>query len=217
MTEKVVEIKNLTFRYDNRIILKDINLTINKGEFFGLIGPNGSGKSTLLKLILGLLKLQQGEIILFGKGRDVCQDWDKIGYVSQKANSFNTGFPATVFEVVSMGLIGQKRLFRRLNREDRERVLEVIRLVGLFDLEKRNIGKLSGGQQQRVFIARALVKKPQLLILDEPTVGIDSESTRKFFYLLEKLNKEMGITIIMVSHDIGILNKYVTRFHHLEV
>lgn len=207
----IIEIKNLSFRYGNINVLDDINMQIRRGEFVGLIGPNGSGKSTLLKIILGLLTPQQGEVTLFGQSVNRFTDWDKIGYVSQKANSFNTGFPATVHEVVAMGLYGKKGVFKPLNRLDKERIRKAIELVGLSEFEKRNIGKLSGGQQQRTFIARALVNDPELLILDEPTVGIDSESTKQFNNLLNNLNKELGITIILVSHDIGVVIKQVTQ------
>lgn len=207
----IIEIKNLSFRYGNINVLDDINMQIRRGEFVGLIGPNGSGKSTLLKIILGLLTPQQGEVTLFGQSVNRFTDWDKIGYVSQKANSFNTGFPATVHEVVAMGLYGKKGVFKPLNRLDKERIRKAIELVGLSEFEKRNIGKLSGGQQQRTFIARALVNDPELLILDEPTVGIDSESTKQFNNLLNNLNKELGITIILVSHDIGVVTKQVTQ------
>jgi len=116
LVENVIEINNLSFRYENLQVLNDINLQIKHGEFFGLIGPNGSGKSTLLKIVLGLLPVQQGEVLLFGKSIEKFNEWSKIGYVSQKANSFNTGFPATVFEAVSMGLFGKKGLFKPLNK-----------------------------------------------------------------------------------------------------
>jgi len=207
----ILQIKDLSFSYGNLTVLKDINLEIKKGEIFGLIGPNGSGKSTLLKIILGLLPVQTGEVMLFEKPLHKFRDWSKIGYVSQKANSFNSGFPATVFEVVSMGLLGKKGVFRRSTSKDKEKVKETIALVGLEDLESRNIGKLSGGQQQRTFIARALVSQPELLILDEPTVGVDIEAIKHFYHLLKQLNKQFGITIILVSHDIGVVTKQVTQ------
>lgn len=209
--DNIIEIKNLSFRYGNINVLDDINMQISRGEFVGLIGPNGSGKSTLLKIILGLLNPQQGEVTLFGHPVNRFNAWDKIGYVSQKANSFNTGFPATVHEVVAMGLYGKKGVFKPLNKLDKEKIRKAIELVGLSEFEKRNIGKLSGGQQQRTFIARALVNDPELLILDEPTVGIDVESTKQFYNLLDNLNKELGITIILVSHDIGVVTKQVTQ------
>ncbi len=211
MSDNVIDIRNLTFKYGDQVILDNINLIVEQKDFLGLIGPNGSGKTTLLKEILGLIPIQQGEIYLFNKQLNRFNDWDKIGYISQKANSFNSGFPATVYEVVSMGLFGKKGLFKRLNNKDREQIYSAIDLVGLADYTKRSIGKLSGGQQQRVFIARALVSQPKLLILDEPTVGVDLESTNQFYFLLEKLNKEKGITIILVSHDIGVVTNKVSN------
>jgi len=211
MSKPIVQIKDMSFKYGHQPVLKDITLQIKQGEFFGLIGPNGSGKSTLLKILLGIIPLQKGEVFLFGKPLHQFHDWNKIGYVSQKANAFNTGFPATVFEVVSMGLFGKKGLFKSLNKKDIEKVRKAIQLVGLQGFEKRNIGKLSGGQQQRTFIARALVSDPELFILDEPTVGIDADSTKQFYKLLSKLNKEMGITIVLVSHDIAVITKQVTK------
>ncbi len=208
--EEIVSIKDVSFHYGNRIVLEDISLTIQKGGFLGLVGPNGSGKSTLIKLVLGLLQLQSGEVRLFGERVNKFRKWDKIGFVSQKANSFNSGFPATVFEVVSMGLYGKVGLFRFLNRKHKQKVREAIEQVGMTDYIHQNIGELSGGQQQRVFIARALVSDPELLILDEPTVGVDVTNVRQFYDMLVHLNQERGITLIMVTHDIGAMTDHVT-------
>ncbi|GAE33428.1 metal ABC transporter ATP-binding protein [Halalkalibacter akibai] len=205
-----VEIENVSFYYGNQQILENISLQIPKGSFLGLVGPNGSGKSTLIKLVLGLLEPQQGEIRLFGEKTSKFRQWEKIGFVSQKANSFNTGFPATVFEVVSMGLYGKVGLFRFLNRKHKQLVRDAITQVGMEEFINKNIGELSGGQQQRVFIARALVSEPELLILDEPTVGVDAKSVRQFYDMLDHLNKEKGITLVMVTHDIGAMTDHVT-------
>jgi len=207
---KAVELKNISFHYGNQKVLENVSLTIQKGSFLGLVGPNGSGKSTLIKLMLGLLPSQQGDIWLFGEKALKFKHWEKIGFVSQKANSFNTGFPATVFEVVSMGLYGKIGLFRFLSRENKQQVREAIDQVGMTDFINKNIGELSGGQQQRVFIARALVSEPELLILDEPTVGVDATSVRQFYDMLDHLNKDRGITLIMVTHDIGAMTDHVT-------
>lgn len=206
-----IEIQNLSFRYEHEYVLEDINLQIEKGSFLGIVGPNGSGKSTLLKLILGLIKKQKGEIKLFGEDINRFKNWEKIGYVSQKANSFNTGFPATVYEVVKSGLTKKLGLFHYMKKEDHEKVKAAIDSVGMLRFSKRNIGELSGGQQQRVFIARALVSDPQLLILDEPTVGVDAENVHSFYEMLGKLNKKMGITLILVTHDIGTITDKVTH------
>ncbi|CAM4132263.1 zinc ABC transporter ATP-binding protein [Bacillus manliponensis] len=207
----ILEIEDLTFRYEDRNVLEHINLQVPNGAFLGLVGPNGSGKSTLLKCILGILKPKEGNIRLFGIDSKKFKDWNKVGYVSQKANSFNSGFPATVFEVVSMGLVSKKGLFRFLTKADKEKVKEAIANVGMSDFIDRNIGELSGGQQQRVFIARALVSNPQLLILDEPTVGIDVKNVESFYDMLEHLNKHLGITLILVTHDMGAVTEKVTH------
>ena len=188
----ILEIEGLTFRYEDRNVLEDINLQVPKGAFLGLVGPNGSGKSTLLKCLLGVLKPKQGSIRLFGIDSKKFKEWNKVGYVSQKASSFNSGFPATVFEVVSMGLVSKKGLFRFFTKDDNAKVEKAIADVGMSEFQGRNIGELSGGQQQRVFIARALVSNPELLILDEPTVGIDVKNVESFYEILEDLNKRLG-------------------------
>lgn len=207
----IIEIKDLSYRYEKESVLQDINLSVTKGSFVALIGPNGSGKSTLLKLILGLLKLQSGEINLFGEKIIQFKNWEWIGFVSQKANSFNSGFPATVQEVVASGLTKKLGLFSRMKSKDMEKVRETIESVGLSKFINRNIGELSGGQQQRVFIARALISEPKLLILDEPTVGVDAQNIQEFYKLLEKLNKKLGITLLLVTHDMETVSDKVTH------
>ncbi len=151
----VVDVQNVSFSYGDRLVLEDVNLTVERGAFVGLVGPNGGGKSTLIKLILGLLKPDRGEIRLFGQPLERFRAWTKIGYVSQKANSFNSGFPATVFEVVAMGLFGKMGLFKWMGKREKEKVYQTLEWVGMAEYARQPIGKLSGGQQQRVFIARA--------------------------------------------------------------
>jgi zinc transport system ATP-binding protein len=209
--EILIDIENLSFRYDEQYVLDDINLSIPRGAFLGLVGPNGSGKSTLLKIILGLLQPSVGDITLFGDKVGKFKQWHKIGYVSQKANSFNTGFPATVFEVVSTGLVSKTGLFKRIGSKDKEKIRESIQAVGMEEYLDRNIGELSGGQQQRVFIARALVSEPELLILDEPTVGVDARTVQGFYNMLESLNKDKNITLVLVTHDIGTITDKVSH------
>ncbi|PLR76978.1 zinc ABC transporter ATP-binding protein [Bacillus sp. V3-13] len=211
ITETIVKIDNVSYRYEKELVLEDINLQILKGSFLGIVGPNGSGKSTLLKLILGLLKPQKGEIFLFEKEISRFKDWQKIGFVSQKSNSFNTGFPATVFEVVASGLTKKIGMFRFMDKEDKLKVFQAVKSVGLEKFIKKNIGELSGGQQQRVFIARALVSDPELLILDEPTVGVDAQHVQAFYQMLGGLNKKLGITLLLVTHDIGTITDKVTH------
>ncbi|WP_077618825.1 metal ABC transporter ATP-binding protein [Bacillus sinesaloumensis] len=210
-SNSVLTIKDLSFRYDEQTVLEDIHLLVPKGSFLAIVGPNGSGKTTLLKSILGLVKLQSGSIELFGTPISKFREWPKIGFVSQKANSFNSGFPATVFEVVSSGLTAKLGLFRFLKHEHRKKVIKALQSVGMEEFLNRNIGELSGGQQQRVFIARALVSEPELLILDEPTVGVDAQTVQAFYNMLEDINKNKGITLILVTHDVGTVSEKVSH------
>ncbi|MDR7072766.1 metal ABC transporter ATP-binding protein [Fictibacillus barbaricus] len=205
-----VLVDDLSFHYGEKNVLEHVTMEIKQGSFLGLVGPNGSGKSTLIKCILGLQKPQHGSVHLFGEKINKFNNWDKVGYVSQKANSFNTAFPATAFEVVSMGLFGKVGLFRFLKSSDKQKVWSALKAVNMEEFAGRNIGELSGGQQQRIFIARALVSDPELLILDEPTVGVDAESSASFYKMLKQLHLEKKLTLVLVTHDIGVMTDYVT-------
>lgn len=211
MSKPIIEVNNVSFQYGEQKVLENIQLDILKGDFLGLVGPNGSGKSTLLKIILGLIQPTSGEVRLFGKPVSKFNNWSKIGYVSQKANSFNRGFPASVEEIVLTGLYGELGIFKRVGKTERDRVRDALKQVGLSDLGSRNIAKLSGGQQQRAFIARAIVSNPEVIILDEPTVGVDIESVNQFYQLMGQLNESLGLTIMLVSHDIGTITEKVTK------
>jgi len=199
----VVEVRDVSFSYGKEPVLDRVSLSVPRGEYLGLIGPNGSGKTTLLRLMLGILPVPEGEIRLFGTPVPRFRERWRVGYVAQKAASFNSAFPATVAEVVSTGLAARRGLFRRLTAADRQAVEQALDRVGLLPLKDRLIGHLSGGQQQRAFIARALVSRPELLILDEPTVGVDASAEAQFYQLIRRLRAEMGLTVILVSHDIG--------------
>lgn len=198
--EHILEIKNLNFAYSDATVLRNLNLTLNKGDFLGVIGSNGTGKSTLLKLIMGILPAMDGEIRLFGTPRKKFSEFRRVGYVSQKANSFNLQFPATVKEVVSANLFSEIGLFKRASNKHYEMVKKSLDIVGMTGFEERMIGKLSGGQQQRVFIARGLVSNPDLMLLDEPTVGVDAPSVDAITEIIQKLNAK-GMTMIMTNHD----------------
>lgn len=204
---EMVRLENLTFGYDEITLLKEVNFTVRTGEFWGIVGPNGSAKSTLLKLILGLLKPQSGSCMLLGTPVGEFRKWNQIGYIPQNIREFNMGFPATVQEMVSANLISQMGIIKWMKVHHRKKVLEALRIVGMESYAHRLIGNLSGGQQQRVFIARTLVNSPKVIFMDEPLVGVDVESQEKFYELMEKLNREMGITLIMVSHDIGVVSE----------
>ncbi len=208
-TKNIIEIENVSFAYDSNEVLKDINLQIHKGDYIGLVGPNGSGKTTLIKVVVGLLKNKTGTIKFFGEDINNFKDWHKIGYVPQSVASFDKNFPVTVFEVVLMGRYAKRRFFRKINKEDKKLIKEALEDVEMWDYKDRLVGDLSGGQMQRVFIARALVSKPEIIFLDEPTSGIDEKNKKEFYQLLQKLNKKMSITLIMVSHDIEKLTREV--------
>lgn len=208
---KLVSVKNVSFGYGSERVLENVSLDIFAGDYIGIVGPNGSGKTTLLKIILGILKPSEGRVEIFGQRADNFKDWESIGYVRQKATSFNPGFPATVEEVVAANIRSKAAKLKKPVKARREMVYNALSVVGMQEYGRKLIGSLSGGQQQRVFIARALVNAPEVLFLDEPAVGIDIDSQRNFYALLEKLNRDMHITIVMVSHDIGIISQKVSR------
>lgn len=211
MGAPLINLHNVSYQYEQTKALTDINLTIAEGDFLAIIGPNGSGKSTLLKIILGLLKPTKGEVLLFGKPVNQFKDKERIGYVSQKSNSFNTGFPATVKEVIRSGLVKKTGLFHRFPADVDKQVKSALKSVGMEEFAMKNIGDLSGGQQQRVFIARALISNPNVLILDEPTVGVDSKNVKSFYNMLSHLNREHNITIVLVTHDVDAVSKSISH------
>ena len=211
MSQTLIDMKNVSFQYEYTQVLKNISLKVEEGDFLAILGPNGSGKSTLLKILLGLLKPMTGEVQLFGQSNETFHNREWIGYVSQKSNAFNSGFPATVEEVVKSGLTKKIGLFKKMPKDAENKVIEALSSVGMEQYLSRNIGQLSGGQQQRVFIARALISDPKVLILDEPTVGIDHENVQSFYDMLAKLNEEQNKTIILVTHDVDTVSNRISH------
>lgn len=203
----LIDVAGVSFSYAGRLVLEDVSLPVREGDFLAVIGPNGSGKTTLLKIILGLLKPDRGQVRILGRPVSEFSDRSLIGYIPQKATHFDPIFPASVREVVGMAV----RSSRPSRREEDEIVRAALEVVGLAGFERRRIGRLSGGEQQRVFIARAIVRKPRFLFLDEPTAGVDAATQKDFYALLDFLNKGQGITIVLVTHDIGIVDKHVNR------
>lgn len=210
-TKNIIEIQNVSFAYGSNLVLKDITLTVHHGDYLGVIGPNGSGKTTLLKVMLGLLKPLTGDVHMFGVPLADFKDWSKLGYVPQKAINFDPLFPATVYEVVAMGRYGKAGLLHRLTKADDSIIQQALRQVEMLEHKDRLIGDLSSGQQQRVFIARALAGEPDVIFLDEPTVGIDVKTQEQFYALLKQLNQQLGLTLILVSHDIDVIANEVTE------
>jgi zinc transport system ATP-binding protein len=210
--DHVIEVNNLNFGYDGKLVLRDISFSIIRGDYLGIIGTNGSGKSTLLKLILKILPLSEGEIKILGINISNFTLWNKVGYISQNATAFNGSFPASVEEIVGANLFSKIGLFKMPQKKHKTLVYEALEKVGMQDSGKKMIGNLSGGQQQRVFIARVLVSDPELLLLDEPTAGIDAKSEDAVYCLLADLNKNLGLTVVMVTHDIAAVTIHANRF-----
>ena len=207
----IAEVEHICFDYGAERVLNQVSLRVRRGDFLGIIGPNGSGKTTLLRIMVGLLKPSCGHVELFGTDVRQFHDWRRIGYVPQKVVAFESRFPASVFEVVMSGRSGRAGLTRRFDALDRDAASQALEVVGMAALRERMIGHLSAGQQQRVFIARALASGPELLLLDEPTVGVDIDAQEQFYSLLRRLNRELGTTLILVSHDIGVVAQEVTQ------
>ncbi|MBN1273638.1 MAG: metal ABC transporter ATP-binding protein [Candidatus Aminicenantes bacterium] len=184
---------------------------MHTGDFLAVIGPNGSGKTTLIKIILGLLEPDQGRVKILGRSLGGFSEWSKLGYVPQNATHVDPFFPVSVKEVVDMGLIKEARSKQAGKEKGMEAISWALKQVDMEDQQNHRIGNLSGGQQQRVFIARAIVNKPVILFLDEPTTGVDAETQDRFYEMLGVLNKKEKMTIVLVTHDIGIVNKHVNR------
>ena len=205
----IVDLDGVTFAYGDTVAVSDVSLTVEAGDFLGLVGPNGSGKTTLLHLMLGLHEPDEGTVELFGRPVDEFDDGGRIGYVSQQATSRGGAMPVTVRECVTMGRFAHAGR-GRLSEADRAAVADAIETVGIADLTDRLVTELSGGQKQRAYIARALASDADLLALDEPTVGVDAESRDAFYALLDELNDD-GITIILIEHDIGVVTDRANR------
>jgi zinc transport system ATP-binding protein len=201
---EVISVQHLWATYDSEPVLEDINLSVEKLDFIGLIGPNGGGKTTLLKVLLGLLPPTQGQVHVMGKPVKEARRY--IGYVPQSVQ-FDRDFPISVWDVVRMGRLGRRRLLQRYTAEDDQVVAEALRSANMLDLRDRPIGALSGGQRQRVYIARALATEPKILLLDEPMASVDPQVSASIYELLSKLNEH--ITILLVSHDMSAISSHV--------
>ena len=210
-TVPIFDVKNLNFDVKAQSILSNISLEIFAHEYIAIIGPNGGGKTTLIRMLLGLDKPTNGEIRIFGKKLKSFKEWHKIGYVPQRASHVDSSFPATVLDIVKMGRTSKRKIFSSFSDEDKETVNDAMLKMDVLNLQDKMVGTLSGGQRQRVMIARALASKPEILILDEPNTGVDIVSQKSFYTLLRKLNKEDGITIVFITHDIGVIADDIAR------
>jgi len=207
-TVSAIELSDVDFGYTSSPVVEEISLRIDPGEYVAVVGPNGSGKSTLMQLMLGLLRPDEGVARLFGEPSHQFDDGERIGYVAQHASA-SKEMPITVREVVKMGRFPHVG-FGRLSSEDWDIVDRALDTVGMAAFANRRVTQLSGGQRQRAFIARALASEADLLVLDEPTVGVDMESVEAFYNLLDSLNSN-GITVLLIEHDLGAVTEHADR------
>jgi len=212
----VIDINNLSVYYGQNKVFDNISFAAEKGDFVGLVGPNGGGKTTLAKAILGLIPKTKGRILFFGKELRKFDEFSKIGYLPQKQSSINQLFPATVGEVVFLGLLSQKRRPKRISQEDGRQIDQTLSLLRILNLKNKMLSELSGGQQQKALLARALVSNPELLILDEPSTALDPVSRKDFFKLVKKLNQEAKTTIILITHDTGYIGQYANKLLYID-
>jgi zinc transport system ATP-binding protein len=209
--ETLLSIHNLSAAYDRQMVLHDVNLTVNRHDFLGIVGPNGGGKTTLVRIILGLLKPAEGDIRFYKEGGFVKSV--RMGYLPQY-NQIDRKFPISVQEVILSGLSSERSLIGRFTREQRERVRCMISRMELEGLENRTVGELSGGQIQRTLLGRAIISNPQLLVLDEPNTYIDKRFETRLYELLTEINKECAV--ILISHDVDRLKQYAKRMIYIK-
>jgi ABC-type Mn2+/Zn2+ transport system ATPase subunit len=210
--EPIIRFDHATFGFPGVVALQDITLSVHAGEFLGVIGPNGSGKTTLCRAVLGLMAPIKGHLHIFDCACDAlrCHHRAKIGYLPQKG-VVDRNFPVTVLETVMMGRYGALGLFRRPEKKDRQIAMEALTHVGMESHKDSALGHLSGGQQQRVFIARALAQQPKVLLLDEPTTGLDITTQHNVIELIERLHEDLGLTVLLITHDINMIRSRVDR------
>ncbi|TFE26916.1 metal ABC transporter ATP-binding protein [Cohnella luojiensis] len=210
----LASMKNVVFGYGDSPCLEDVDIEIHNGEFVAVTGPNGASKTTLLKLSLGLLQPWSGTVARASKRADGKKL--VVGYVPQQIAAFNSGFPSTVLEFVLSGTYARGKWFKPASGEDRELSEQALKQVGMWELRNRMIGELSGGQKQRICIARALAQQPDLLVLDEPSNGMDTDSRSRLYALLGGLVKERDMTVVMVTHSLSEASPYLDRIIELE-
>jgi zinc transport system ATP-binding protein len=216
MPMMLLQAEQLHIAYGSTDILRDISFQVQTGDYLGIVGPNGSGKSTLIRAMLGLVPVTSGTIRLLGQPLSLFNDWQKIGYLPQRLSFANPHFPATVEEIVRLGFIGKNGPKRRIDASEAQQLEEILARMGIIDLRQQLIGQLSGGQQQRALLARALVGRPALLLLVEPTTALDPETREDFYAIVKELNRDLGTAIILITHDTWNIGQYAKRFVYLD-
>ena len=212
----LLQAEHLHIAYGSTDILRDISFQVQTGDYLGIVGPNGSGKSTLIRAMLGLVPVTSGAVRVLGQPLSLFSDWQKIGYLPQHLNFANPHFPATVEEIVRLGFIGKNGPKRRIDNRETAQLEEILTRMGIIELRHQLIGHLSGGQQQRALLARALVGRPALLLLDEPTTALDPETREDFYAIVKELNRDLGTAIILITHDTWNIGQYAKRFVYLD-
>ena len=212
----LLQAEQLHIAYGSTDILRDISFQVQSGDYLGIVGPNGSGKSTLIRAMLGLVPVTSGTVRLLGQPLSLFSDWQKIGYLPQRLSFANPHFPATVEEIVRLGFIDKSGPKRRIDNREAEHLEEILARMGIAELRHQLIGHLSGGQQQRALLARALVGRPALLLLDEPTTALDPETREDFYAIVKELNRDLGTAIILITHDTWNIGQYAKRFVYLD-
>ncbi len=212
----LIETKHVSVSYGQSEAVSDISLEIHAGDFIGCIGPNGAGKTTLIKALLGLVPARDGEIRLFGQPHKRFRNWQKIDYVPQNLRTINPLFPATVEEVIFLGMLSTQRNPRKFGALDKRIVAQALRDIGMHDLRHAPFTELSGGQQQKAMIARALVSKPDIVMLDEPTAALDPQSRESFLRQLQGLNKKNGLTVILITHDTNMVCRFASKLMYID-
>lgn len=213
---KIIEVNNLNYSYEKISVLENVNLFVRENDFVSIIGPNGSGKTTLIKLIINELNSGKNQIKIFDQPISSFKNWDYFSYLSQDNNLITASFPASVFEIVRLNLYSKKKLFSFYNKDDHDKVIKVLKSLNIENLATKMISELSGGQKQRVMLAKALVNNPKVLILDEPTTGVDLDTINELYQLLDDYRNNHNLTILMISHDYENVLKYANRYYCLE-
>jgi len=216
MQVDIISIEGLSFAYQGTEVLHDITCGIKAGDYVGIVGPNGSGKSTLIRCLLGLNRVVQGKISLFGTPHSDFTAWDRIGFLPQGLQLFNPNFPATVEEIVKLGRLSKKSFPRRFTSADSTATAQALELMGISSIRNKLIGELSGGLRQRALLARALVNEPDILILDEPTTALDPETRESFYATLQNLNASKGTTVLLITHDSATVGLYASKLLYLD-
>jgi zinc transport system ATP-binding protein len=202
----IIRVDDLTFRYNGTDVISNITFAVEKGVYLAIVGPNGSGKSTLIKNILGILHPEQGKVELFGAPLAIFRQWQKIGYLPQRLSGLSVHFPGTVEEIVQMGM----------PKKDSVHLKRTLEMMAIGHLASRLIGELSYGEQQRAMLARALIRHPELLIFDEPTTALDPETREMFYSLTQQMSRTEGTTVILVTHDSGVIGQYAQNLLYLD-